>query len=77
MHKHETVDIYENLPSNIVLLRATLPKDQDDYRNLTSKIFEQKTGGTIKLIPNTTHMLHWDNPEVVVTEIRRNWSRTY
>lgn len=77
MHKHETVDIYENLPSNIVLLRATLPKDQDDYRNLTSKIFEQKTGGAIKLVPNTTHMLHWDNPDVVVTEIRRNWSRTY
>lgn len=75
MHKHETEDIYENLPANVLLLRATLPQDLEDYRDLTSKLFEQKTGGTVKLIANTTHMLHWDNPEIVVGEIRRNWSR--
>lgn len=74
MHKHETVDIYENLPSSILLLRATLPKSWDEYRDKTAKIFEEKTKGTVKLIPDSTHMLHWDYPEIVVEEIRKNWS---
>lgn len=77
MHKHETIDIYENLPSNILLLRATLPNSWDAYRSKTANIFKQKTGGTVKLIPNTTHMLHWDKPEVVVEEIRKCWSHSY
>ena len=77
MHKHETVDIYEELPSNILLLRASLPKEQDDYRGLTSKLFEEKARGIVKLIPNTSHMLHWDNPDLVVDEIRENWSNSY
>ncbi|MFD1737543.1 alpha/beta fold hydrolase [Bacillus salitolerans] len=77
MHKNETLDIYEELHlSNLVLLRATIPSEQNKYRDLTSNLFEQKTGGTVKLIPNATHMLHWDNPELVVDEIRRNWSLT-
>ncbi len=75
MHKNETIDIYEELQlSNIVLLRATIPEEQNDYRDLTSSIFEQKTGGKVRIIPNATHMLHWDNPDLVVDEIRRNWS---
>jgi len=76
MHKHETADIFEKLPSDILLLRATLPKEQEDYRAMTSRIFEQKTGGKMKEIPNTTHMLHWDKPDVVVEEIRKNWSNS-
>ncbi|MCA1054087.1 alpha/beta hydrolase [Rossellomorea aquimaris] len=75
MHKHETIDIYEKLPSSIVLLRATLPMSWDDYRNKTAAIFEERTGGTVKLIANSTHMLHWDVPEVVAGEIRENWGR--
>lgn len=75
MHKHEIQDIYERLPSNILLLRATLPTNQDNYRNLTSNIFKQKVGGVVKLIPNTTHMLHRDNPDIVVEEIRKSWIR--
>ncbi|MEH7115689.1 alpha/beta hydrolase [Neobacillus niacini] len=75
MHKDETEDIYEKLPINlnILLLRSTLPKSQDAYRDLTSSIFEQKTGATVKLIPNTSHMLHWENPEVVIKEIKERW----
>jgi pimeloyl-ACP methyl ester carboxylesterase len=75
MHKYETEDIYEKLPDNIniLLLRATLPKSQDAYRGLTSNLMEQKTGATVKLIPNTSHMLHWDNPEVVIKEIKEKW----
>lgn len=73
MHKHETLDIYESLPSNILLLRASLPEDLEAYRELTSHLFEQKSGGTVKIVPNTTHMLHWDNPDLVVKEIRVNF----
>lgn len=73
MHKHETEDIYEQLPSYIKLLRATLPDKMDDERTITSELFKQKANGQIQLIPNTTHMLHWDKPDVVVNEIRKNW----
>ena len=76
MHKHETADIFEKLPSDILLLRATLPQEQEDYRAMTSKIFEQKTGGQMKKVLNTTHMLHWDNPDVVVDVIRKSWSNS-
>lgn len=75
MHKHETVDIYGELPYNlnILLLRATLPQSEDEYRDFTVRVFQQKTGATVKLIPNTSHMLHWDNPEVVIKEIKERW----
>ncbi|MGP4062355.1 alpha/beta fold hydrolase [Halobacillus sp. H74] len=75
MHKHETEDIYEKLPHNlkILLLRATLPQSEDGYRDLTMSIFQQKTGADTKKIPNTSHMLHWDNPDIVVKEIKRRW----
>lgn len=73
MHKHETADIYGNLPSDILLLRAALPEAQAEYRELASSIFEQKTGGTVKVMPYTTHMLHWDEPELVAGEIRKRW----
>ncbi|QDP41575.1 hypothetical protein FN924_16195 [Radiobacillus deserti] len=71
MHKNETEDIYESLPS--LLLRATLPKSEEEYRELTASIFQQKTGVTVKQIHHTSHMLHWDNPEVVIREIRERW----
>jgi pimeloyl-ACP methyl ester carboxylesterase len=73
MHKHETEDIYEQLPPHILLLRATLPIQVNDARTITSNIFKEKAKGQIKLIENSTHMLHWDKPEVVVSEIRKHW----
>jgi pimeloyl-ACP methyl ester carboxylesterase len=74
MYKHEIEDIYEKLPSNILLLRATLPEKLDEQRNMTCGIFQQKTGAKVKLVPNTTHLLHWDNPDIVVEEIKKNWA---
>ncbi|EJQ51210.1 Uncharacterized protein BWINRASL_02433 [Bacillus mycoides] len=74
MHKDETIGIYEKLPSNIVLLRATVPHIWDEYRDKTVNIFKLKTGAKVKLIPDTTHLLHWDKPEVVIEEIKSNWS---
>lgn len=73
MHKHETEDIYNQLPSYIKLLRATLPSKMDSERTITSEIFKQKANGQIQVVPNTTHMLHWDKPDVVINEIRKNW----
>ncbi|MGE7935566.1 alpha/beta fold hydrolase [Bacillus paramycoides] len=74
MHKDETIDIYDKLPGNIVLLRATVPYILDEYRDKTVNIFKEKTDSVVKLIPDTTHMLHWDKPEVVIEEIKSNWS---
>lgn len=74
MHKHEITDIFDELPADILLLRAALPAEQEDYRAKTSQLFEQKARGNVKVIPHTTHMLHWDRPEVVVSVIRKNWS---
>ncbi|AJH20184.1 MULTISPECIES: alpha/beta hydrolase [Bacillus] len=74
MHKDETIDIYEKLPSNIILLRATVPQIWDEYRDKTVRIFKLKTGAKVKLISDTTHLLHWDKPEVVIEEIKSNWS---
>jgi hypothetical protein len=48
MHKHETEDIYDSLPSNVLLLRATLPKSWDEYRGLTGETFKQKANGLVK-----------------------------
>ncbi|TKH91976.1 alpha/beta hydrolase, partial [Bacillus cereus] len=28
----------------------------------------------VKVIPDTTHMLHWEKPEIVIAEIKNNWS---
>ncbi|MBE7103521.1 alpha/beta hydrolase [Bacillus cereus] len=73
MHKDETIDIYEELPANIILLRATVPKSWDEYRGKTASIFSERTRSTVKLIPDSTHLLHWDYPEVIVEEIRKHW----
>ena len=73
MHKHETADIYEDLPSGILLLRATLPAHMNKQRKLTADIFKEETGATVNEVPGTTHMLHWDNPLSVVHEIKAMW----
>ncbi|MBH0229112.1 alpha/beta fold hydrolase [Halobacillus yeomjeoni] len=72
MHKYETEDIYEQLPSDMDLLLLR-PQSDLPYRNLTAGIFQEKTGALVKCIPHTSHMLHWDNPAVVIEEIRERW----
>ena len=42
MHKDETIDIYEKLQANIVLLRATVPQVWADYRDKTANVFKRK-----------------------------------
>ncbi|PDY84251.1 lipase [Bacillus cereus] len=33
----------------------------------------EKTDSIVKVIPDTTHLLRWDKPEVVIEEIKSNW----
>jgi pimeloyl-ACP methyl ester carboxylesterase len=73
MHKHETEDIYHLLPASITLLRATVPERLNEYRGKMAKLFKEKAKGIVKLIPNATHMIHYDTPDVVVEEIRKQW----
>ncbi|MDM5317444.1 alpha/beta hydrolase [Fictibacillus sp. b24] len=73
MHLHETEDIYHLLPKGITLLVATLPERLSEIRLQTSNVFKQNTHGHVKVLPNTTHLLHWDRPEVVVEEIQAKW----
>lgn len=73
MHKHETEDIYDQLPPGILLMRATSPEGVDEQRTMTSEIFKEKANGEIQVIKGATHMLHWDQPEVVIKAIRKNW----
>ncbi|PGM90657.1 hypothetical protein CN958_20895 [Bacillus cereus] len=58
----------------IVLLRATVPQVWADYRDKTVNIFKEKTDSIVKVIPDTTHLLHRDKPEVVIAEIKNSWS---
>ncbi|QHJ72352.1 alpha/beta fold hydrolase [Planococcus halotolerans] len=73
MHKNEITDVYFKLPFKLLLLRAELPKEQEAYRDKASRLFQQKTGATIKVIADTTHMLHWDKPQAVIDEIKSRW----
>lgn len=73
MHKDDIEDIFEDMPPGIILLRATLPEKMNEQRRFTADRFQKKTGAVVKVIPETTHLLHWDRPEVVVQEIRERW----
>ncbi|QAS52617.1 alpha/beta fold hydrolase [Halobacillus litoralis] len=75
MHKNETETIYSQLPPSIVLLRATLPVDQERVRKHTAETFEVRANAKVEAVPSTTHMLHWDKPEVVIEAIRSNWGK--
>ncbi len=75
MHKDDMEDIYYKLDPAILLLRATLPKSMEERRNKTAAIFKDKTGGEVKAIQGTTHLLHWDRPDIVIEEIRNRWEQ--
>lgn len=72
MHKDEVEDIYHKIKNPVLLLRASLPESLSETRKKTADLFS-KTKGEVKCIPGTTHLLHWDRPEIVVREIRQRW----
>jgi pimeloyl-ACP methyl ester carboxylesterase len=73
MHKDEAEDIYHKIEAPVILLRATLPESLNEHRHKTAAIFKEKAKAEVICIPGTTHLLHWDRPEVVVREIRKHW----
>ncbi|MBY6037664.1 alpha/beta hydrolase [Fictibacillus nanhaiensis] len=73
MHLNETENIYHLLPKNITLLVATLPEHLLKKRLDTAEVFIQNASGHVILVEDSTHMLHWDRPEVVVDEIKSRW----
>jgi pimeloyl-ACP methyl ester carboxylesterase len=73
MHLNETEEIYHILPPGITLLVATLPEYLTEKRKQTAEAFKQSASGEVKLIDNTTHLLHWDSPDAVIEEITSKW----
>jgi pimeloyl-ACP methyl ester carboxylesterase len=75
MHKDDIEDIFEDMPSDILLLQATLPEHLEEDRASQAARFQEKTGAELKPIPEATHLLHWDRPEAVVEEVRNRWRK--
>lgn len=75
MHRDDILDFAHEAKSHpIVLFRATLPESDEPFKEHAIRQFRQLTGATVKAVPSATHMFHWNDPEVVVDEIKRTWS---
>ncbi|MGM0845129.1 MAG: alpha/beta fold hydrolase [Bacillota bacterium] len=73
MHKDDVEDIFDSMPPGILLLRATLPETMEEDRSQKAGRFQQKTGAEVISVSASSHLLHWDRPEVVVKEVRKRW----
>jgi pimeloyl-ACP methyl ester carboxylesterase len=73
MHMDDIEDVFADMPKNILLLRATLPENLEEDRMKQAARFQQNTGAEVKMIPEATHLLHWDRPGAVVEEVRKRW----
>lgn len=62
--------IYRELGDNILLLVATLPEEFNIINDTLLEDVMINSRINIKRIEDTSHMLHWDNREAVVDEIR-------
>lgn len=71
MYNSPTSLIFNKLSDNILLLQSTLPENWLEYRRYASNFFKKNTKAIVKEIKNVTHMMHWDNPEVVADELIR------
>jgi pimeloyl-ACP methyl ester carboxylesterase len=75
MHRHEVLEHYHRLPQGIVLLRATLPPQREENRIHMATLFKDGTNAIVKDIPQASHLIHWDRPDVIVNEIRESWGK--
>ena len=67
-------EVYKQIDSDILILVATLP---EEFNIINDKLLEDIMSYSkvmIKRIKDSTHMLHWDKPEVVIDEIRRHYN---
>lgn len=74
MYRDEVLEFSSRVqPNSITLLRATLPESDESFKIDASNQFAELTGAIVKSVPSASHMLHWENPDRVVQEIRENW----
>jgi pimeloyl-ACP methyl ester carboxylesterase len=73
MYNSPTSLIFNKLSDNILLLQSTLPESWLQVREYLSDYFNTNTKAVVKQIKNVTHMMHWDNPEVVADELIKHF----
>lgn len=69
MYNYPTNLLYNKLKIPILLLQATLPESWDEVRTLEVKEFQKGTNAVVKRIEGTTHLLHWDKPNLIAEEV--------
>ncbi|MEW4307698.1 alpha/beta fold hydrolase [Rossellomorea marisflavi] len=75
MHRHEVLEHYHRLPRGIILLRATLPAQREENRIHMATLFKDEAKAIVKGIPQASHLIHWDRPDVIVNEISESWGK--
>lgn len=70
MYKHPTDEVYGEIDKAIKLLVAKIPEEAMGYREIESKKMKAASGCEMEFV-NTTHMVHWDNPELVIEEAKK------
>ena len=73
MYNFPTDAIYDKLKTQILLLQASMPESWDEIRSIITEEFKRRTDSIVKRV-EATHMIHWDNPYLVVDEII-NWMK--
>ncbi|MGO1372399.1 MAG: alpha/beta hydrolase [Senegalia sp. (in: firmicutes)] len=68
MYNFPTDVLYNRLDIPILLLQATLPEGWDKIRTLQVKELQKGTNAVVKRV-EATHLLHWDNPNLVAEEV--------
>ena len=71
MYNYPTNLLYNKLEVPILLLQSTLPESWREIRTLQVKKFEKGMNTVVKIIEGTTHLLHWDKPELIAEEVIR------
>lgn len=63
-------EIYSQLGDNILLLVATLPQEFTIINDRLLEDVKSHSNMGVRWVEDATHMMHWDQTEVVVKEIR-------
>lgn len=74
MYKYPTSELFDKIRAPILLLEATLPKEWREIRDLQINRFKRETKAVVRVLEDTTHMIHWDNAELV-TKYALEWMK--
>ncbi len=70
MYDYPTSKIYAALKMPILLLQSIAPEPWREFNNSQVEVFKNGVRHSVVKQVKESHMLHWDNPDVVVKEIR-------